>query len=81
MGSNARCALLLVTGDSDPLVPMQHVKDLEKALLQNGAVGTFKVSVYEGYGHAFAHHPQTDGEREKGELAIKEGVDWMQTHL
>lgn len=81
VGRNVRCPLLVQTGDQDHLVPMTDVETLRRTLEKNDLLKEWKVDVFEGRGHAFAHHPITEEDKVQSEIALNNAVTWLQRHL
>lgn len=81
VGRNASCPMLLVTGDEDELVPMSVVGAFENAIKENDKVAEYRVDVYIGFGHAFAHHPSSDADKEQAEVALGKMEEWFRKHL
>lgn len=81
VGRNARCPILLQTGDQDDLVPMTVVDTLRETLLKNNNVEDWGVHVFEGLGHAFAHHPATEEDKVHSEIALDNAVGWLHRYL
>lgn len=80
-GRNISCPLLFLTGDNDELVPINVVQSLQKCLAENVNGGPFQVEVFQGFGHAFAHHPQTAEDKVESEKAMEKALLWFQQHL
>lgn len=80
-GRNIRCPLLLQTGDQDHLVPMSVVDTLRTTLHDNQNLTEWKVDVFDGFGHAFAHHPVTKEDEAQSEIALNNAIDWFQRHI
>lgn len=80
-GENVSCPVLLISGDSDNLVPMSAIKEFGDAIKSNDKVTAYEISIYKGFGHAFAHHPQTAVEATQSEDALRKAVDWLHKYL
>ncbi|CDF36368.1 unnamed protein product [Chondrus crispus] len=81
VGRNAHCPLLVQTGDRDDLVPVYVVNTLRETLQANASVKEWNVEVYEGFGHAFAHHPSSEADKAQSEVAFARALAWLKRHL
>lgn len=80
-GRGARCALKVLFGEKDELVPMQVVDDLQAGIEENDIIEDVEVAVYEGAAHAFAHHPKSEQDEDDSEILKFETVEWFKEHL
>lgn len=69
------------TGDRDDLVPVHVVNTLRETLQANASVKEWNVEVYEGFGHAFAHHPSSEADKAQSEVAFARALAWLKRHL
>lgn len=82
VGRRASCCLLVITGDNDPLVPMDVVYELQGTVeKENRTMDDFEIQVVEGAGHAFAHHPKTELDKIDSEISLSQGVEYLCVNL
>lgn len=81
VGTNVRCPLLVQTGDLDELVPVDVLKVLRETLELNSQIEEWKIEVFEGFGHAFAHHPSEEREQVQSEVAFGNMIAWLERHV
>ncbi|KAH9549692.1 hypothetical protein CY35_10G032400 [Sphagnum magellanicum] len=67
--------LLLITGDKDPLSPVDVVRQVESQV--KGA----QARVYKGRGHGFVHMPESVEDDEDAEDAFEATRNWLHDHL
>lgn len=60
---------------------MDAVENLETYLQENNNVSAFKVEVFKGFGHAFAHHPKSVEDRTQSERAMEMALLWLHQYL
>ncbi|RLM99228.1 hypothetical protein C2845_PM06G20860 [Panicum miliaceum] len=75
LGGRVAAPVLFVCGDGDPLCPVETVRELERRA--RGA----RAAVYAGWGHGFAHRPQSVEEDADAEDAFNAMRWWLHDHL
>lgn len=80
LGEKVKVPLLLIAGDSDPLVPVDFVRDVERNLKKGRGRAASKVKIYEGRKHAFAHHPKFEDDADADD-AFEVMKEWLREHL
>lgn len=73
---DVKVSVLFVTGDNDPLCPVDIVNELEKKIGKDS-----KVVVFKGRGHGFVHRPESLEEDEDAEAAFAIMRNWLHHHL
>lgn len=76
LASNVNVPVLFVSGDNDPLCPVNALKDVEKSIGRGS-----KVLIFKGRGHGFAHRPGSPEEDEDAEQAFTEMRNWLHDGL
>ncbi|OVA10931.1 Dienelactone hydrolase [Macleaya cordata] len=76
LASNVKVPILFVSGDNDPLCPVDILQDLEKQIGRGS-----KVVVFEGRGHGFAHRPESAEEDGDAEVAFSIMRNWLHDEL
>ncbi|KAL8209165.1 hypothetical protein R6Q57_018520 [Mikania cordata] len=76
VAAKIKVPVLYITGDVDPLCPLQVVEDIEK-----NNVGGSKVMVFKGRGHGFVHRPTSSEEDKDAEKAFMIMRNWLQNGL
>lgn len=74
--SQVKVPVLFISGDDDPLCPVNVLSDMEKGI----GMGS-KVVVFEGRGHGFAHRPGSPEEDEDAERAFGVMRNWLHDAL
>lgn len=80
LGGKVKAPLLLIAGDSDELVPVDFLGDVERNLKKGQGRAPSKVKIYEGRKHAFAHHPKFEDDVDADD-AFELMKDWLREHL
>ncbi|KAJ8641630.1 hypothetical protein MRB53_018324 [Persea americana] len=75
LAAKIKIPVLFISGDNDPLCPVNFLTDMEKSI--EGS----KVVIYYGQGHGFAHRPQSPEEDEDAEIAFTIMRDWLHGSL
>lgn len=73
--TNIKVPLLMITGDSDALCPVNILEEITKRNEES------KMVVFEGRGHGFVHRPQTPDEDADAEEAFVIMRNWLQDGL
>lgn len=81
VGKSAICSLLFITGDEDPLVPMDIVATLRETMKSNEKMKDLEIQIVEKAGHAFAHHPKTEQDQIHSELSFARAEEYLRIHL
>lgn len=81
IGRDAKCPVMVVTGDCDELVPPEVVGHLRAGLAENSSVSDWAIRVYEGAGHAFAHKPQSDQDQVDAEASLQSAIQWLDRYV
>lgn len=68
--------VLFISGDKDPLCPVNLLRDLEKSIGRGS-----RVVIFEGRGHGFAHRPNSPDEDEGAEQAFLVMRSWLHDEL
>ncbi|XP_026455546.1 carboxymethylenebutenolidase homolog [Papaver somniferum] len=68
--------VLFISGDKDPLCPVELLHDLEKNIGRGS-----KVVVFEGRGHGFVHRPESQEEDEDADAAFSILRNWLHDGL
>ncbi|MCL7028004.1 hypothetical protein MKW94_006144 [Papaver nudicaule] len=68
--------VLFISGDNDPLCPVDLLHDLEKNIGKGS-----KVVVFEGRGHGFVHRPESQEEDEDADAAFSILRNWLHDGL
>lgn len=76
LASNVNVPVLFVSGDNDPLCPVNALKDVEKSIGRGS-----KMLIFKGRGHGFAHRPSSPEEDEDAEQAFTEMRNWLHDGL
>lgn len=80
-GRLARCPTLGIFGDSDEQVPVSVVEELQEGLGENNIMNECELKLFEGAGHAFAHHPQSEQDEDDSEILKYETAEWFKKFL
>lgn len=81
-GRKAKCPLLFVSGDCDPLVPLSIVDTLRGALEdENEVMPDCEVIVAEGAGHAFVHRCKSEDDHADSEFLLQKAAHWLSRFL
>ena len=80
LASSIKAPLLLVTGDADPLCPMEVVQNVARKAGKQGKKDVV-TRVYAGRAHGFAHKPKSTEEDEDAEDAFQATKQWLLEHL
>ncbi|KAJ4701217.1 endo-1,31,4-beta-D-glucanase-like [Melia azedarach] len=75
LASNIKVPVLFISGDNDPLCPVNVLKNLEKSIDRGS-----RVMIFEGRGHGFAHRPSLE-EDVDAEQAFTEMRNWLNDSL
>lgn len=75
VADSIRAPVLFVTGDSDPLSPVETLE------LVTSKIPGSALKVYAGRGHAFGHHPASMDDDDAAEDAFGEMRKWFHDHL
>jgi carboxymethylenebutenolidase len=76
VASNIKVPVLFISGDNDPLCPVNVLENIEKSIGRGSRLVTFK-----GRGHGFAHRPQSADEDEDAEKAFMIMRNWLNEGL
>lgn len=76
LASNVNVPVLLISGDNDPLCPVNNLKDIEKSIGRGSRVVIFKRR-----GHGFAHRPLSPEEDADAEQAFTMMRNWLHDGL
>ncbi len=74
--ADVKVPVLLISGDNDPLCPVNLFKDIEKSIGKGS-----RLLVFEGRGHSFAHRPESPEDDEDAEQAFTVVRSWLQERL
>lgn len=80
LGEKVKAPLLLIAGDSDPLVPVEFLEDVEKNLKKGSGRPPSKLKIYKERKHAFAHHPKFEDDADADD-AFEVMKEWLREHL
>lgn len=73
---NVKVPVLVISGDNDPLCPVNVLQDIEKRICKGS-----RVVIFEGRGHGFAHRPESLEEDEDAEEAFAIMRNWLHDGL
>uniref|UniRef100_A0A7C9E6W9 Carboxymethylenebutenolidase homolog n=1 Tax=Opuntia streptacantha TaxID=393608 RepID=A0A7C9E6W9_OPUST len=73
---NVKVPVLFITGDNDPLCPVDTLAELEKTIGKGS-----RVVVFNGRGHGFVHRPESPEEDADAEEAFMIMRTWLYDHL
>nr|XP_011464745.1 PREDICTED: carboxymethylenebutenolidase homolog isoform X1 [Fragaria vesca subsp. vesca] len=76
VASDVKVPVLFISGDNDPLCPVNVLENIEKSIGRGSRLVTFK-----GRGHGFAHRPQSAEEDEDAEKAFMIMRNWLNDGL
>lgn len=76
VASNVKVPILFISGDNDPLCPVNVLESIERSIGRGSRVVVFK-----GRGHGFAHRPQSFEEDEDAEQAFMMMKNWLNDGL
>ncbi|XP_034675083.1 carboxymethylenebutenolidase homolog [Vitis riparia] len=74
--ANVKVPVLFISGDDDPLCPVNLLKDIEKSIGRGS-----RLVIFEGRGHGFAHRPESPEDDEDAEQAFTVLRSWLQEGL
>lgn len=74
--ANVKVPVLFISGDDDPLCPVNLLRDIEKSIGRGS-----RLVIFEGRGHGFAHRPESPEDDEDAELAFAVLRSWLQEGL
>lgn len=76
VASDIKVPVLFISGDNDPLCPVNVLENIEKSIGRGSRLVTFT-----GRGHGFAHRPQSAEEDEDAEKAFMIMRNWLNDGL
>ncbi|KAF5207326.1 Carboxymethylenebutenolidase-like protein [Thalictrum thalictroides] len=76
LAADIKVPILFISGDSDPLCPIEHLQDFEKTI----GLGS-RVVVFKGQGHAFVHRPESPEADKAAEEAVVIMRNWLNDGL
>lgn len=80
-GERATCSLMAVFAEKDKLVPLTVVEELQEGLEKNDVMEECDLMMFDGAGHAFAHHPKTEQDEDDCEILKFQTTEWFTTRL
>ncbi len=72
---------MVVTGDSDELVPAEVMEQLHTSLDGNADIDDWEIRVYEGAGHAFAHKPRSEQDSVDSHISLNDAIQWLHKYI
>lgn len=73
---NVKVPVLFISGDKDPLCPVNLLKDIEMSIGRGS-----RLVIFEGRGHGFTHRPESPEDDEDAEQAFTVVRSWLQERL
>lgn len=72
---------MAVFAEKDELVPKAVVEELQEGLGENEVMEECELMMFDGAGHAFAHHPKTEQDEDDSEILKQQTADWFTERL